>query len=390
MQPRVSSKELNRNYLQGISLETYPHSAPKAATPGGPGSNWRMMKLRRVYETANEEGKPVEEVALERYGSLEAFEEAEEERRILDEREGKRSAKGQANGQKGNRSRDDIDGERGREQRWMFNDVSGSGASSRSSSFRRPGGENLSAPSTPSPAPLADRRIDALRAPPKGSPLSMSHTPIPTVMTPPSRAAASGKKRLSTEELNKLQARVLRAKLMDDPNAAQLEREYNEEQLRVAGESVNYLAAEEEGDRRSRTRTQVVVLPTLDARGRLYDVGSGQADATPLEGNRRNKADKFETRDAKTGDLVRYNADDDTMTLGEMLRQEKFGAGAADQKNLDVELADAITKDGGFVDNLDYMDDNAERLGRKKMKSDAMKRQFAINGETFEWSADRL
>jgi hypothetical protein len=26
------------------------------------------------------------------------------------------------------------------------------------------------------------------------------------------------------------------------------------------------------------------------------------------------------------------------------------------------------------------MDDNAEKLGRKKMRTDAMKRQFAING----------
>ena len=45
-------------------------------TPGGPGSQWRMMKLRRVYETAEEEGKPVEEIAMDRFGSLEAFEEA--------------------------------------------------------------------------------------------------------------------------------------------------------------------------------------------------------------------------------------------------------------------------------------------------------------------------
>ena len=30
--------------------------------------------------------------------------------------------------------------------------------------------------------------------------------------------------------------------------------------------------------------------------------------------------------------------------------------------------------------NLDYMDDNAERLGRQKMRTDAMKRQFAIQG----------
>lgn len=68
------------------------------------------------------------------------------------------------------------------------------------------------------------------------------------------------------------------------------------------------------------------------------------------------------------------------MTLGEMLRQERFGAGMADQKNLDAEMAAAITRDGKFEDDLEYMDDNAERLGRKKMRSDAMKRQFAING----------
>lgn len=31
--------------------------------------------------------------------------------------------------------------------------------------------------------------------------------------------------------------------------------------------------------------------------------------------------------------------------------------------------------------DLEYMDDNAEKLGRKKMRSDAMKRQFAIHGK---------
>jgi hypothetical protein len=31
--------------------------------------------------------------------------------------------------------------------------------------------------------------------------------------------------------------------------------------------------------------------------------------------------------------------------------------------------------------DLEYIDDNAEKLGRQKMRSDAMKRQFAINGK---------
>ena len=97
-------------------------------------------------------------------------------------------------------------------------------------------------------------------------------------------------------------------------------------------------------------------------------------------GNRRKKEKYVETRDPKTGELVRVNADDDEMTLGEMLRAERFGAGMADQKNLDAELAAQITRDSGFQDDLEYMDDNAERLGRKKMRTDAMRRQFAING----------
>jgi hypothetical protein len=63
-----------------------------------------------------------------------------------------------------------------------------------------------------------------------------------------------------------------------------------------------------------------------------------------------------------------------------MLRHEKFGGGMADQKDLDAQFAKAIMGDGKFQNSLDYIDDNAEKLGRQKMRSDAMKRQFAING----------
>lgn len=63
------------------------------------------------------------------------------------------------------------------------------------------------------------------------------------------------------------------------------------------------------------------------------------------------------------------------------MRQERFGGGASDTKNLDAELASQITRDARFDDNLDYMDDNADKLARKRMKTDAMKRAFAINGE---------
>lgn len=77
------------------------------------------------------------------------------------------------------------------------------------------------------------------------------------------------------------------------------------------------------------------------------------------------------------------------------MRQEKFGAGSADQKNLDAEMASAIARDGKYQvrqldcslrqadsqDDNDYVDDNAEKLARRKMKTDALKRAFAVNGE---------
>ncbi|KAJ8080393.1 Pre-mRNA-splicing factor cwf19 [Marasmius tenuissimus] len=363
--PKVSSRELNPVIRDGIPQDDTPPPPPPKNTPGGPGSQWRMMRLRKVYETAEEEGRSVESVAIERFGTFEAFEEAKEERRILDERDGSKEDRGRR--QKDGRPKLG-EGERG----FMFSDIHGSGASSRSSSFRRPGAMGDTTPSTPSPPsgqnPPANRRVDSLRLPSQlSSPLAQSHTPIPSVMTP---SIPKGKARaMSPSSLNKLQAKVLRAKLMGAPDAESLEREYE----------AACRAADGGDDLEGNVRTTVEVLPTLDGRGRMYDVGHGKNDDEVRGPGNRKKKEKVETRDPKTGDIVRYNADDDTTTLGELLRQEKFGAGMSDQKDLDAQFAKAIMGDGKFENDLEYMDDNAEKLGRQKMRTDAMKRQFAIH-----------
>jgi len=80
----------------------------KTNTPGGPGSQWRMMRLRRVYETAEEENRLIEEIAIDRFGSLKAFDEAKEERRILDEREGKRTQRGRAQDRNGKGRNEEV------------------------------------------------------------------------------------------------------------------------------------------------------------------------------------------------------------------------------------------------------------------------------------------
>ncbi|KAF5387505.1 hypothetical protein D9757_006530 [Collybiopsis confluens] len=352
-------------------------------TPGGPGSHWRMTRLKRVYEAAEEEGRDVLEVALERFVSVEAWEEVVEERRILDERDGRNRGRQQNRYGDGGPKATGGGGERG----FMF---SNSVTSSRSSSFRRPGG---SAPSTPSPStpslPPANRRLDSLRLPSQAnSPLQQSHTPIPSVMTPP-RAIPSGsstKRALSPSSLNKLQAKVLRAKLVGAPNATELEKEYEAAQRFSNGHHDD--ESESSSSSGVRHNIKVEALPTLDARGRLYDIGSsvrrkeeGEDDSeAPAPGNRKKRKEMhFDTHDPKTHELVRYNADDDSTTLSEMLRQEKFGAGMADQKDQDMAFARAIMGDGKFENDLDYIDDNAAKLGRQKMRTDAMKRQFAVH-----------
>lgn len=314
-----------------------------------------MMKLRRVYETAEEEGRAVEDVALERFGSLELFDEAREERRILDEREGKRASRDRDRDRDRDRGRDrkgkGREPEGAGERRLMFTDLSTpSGGTSRSSSFRRPDLDR-SGPPTPTVRSDGTRRQEASKL---GQTAGAVRTPIPSAMTPTGAGAGVRARGMSPSSLNKLQAKVLRAKLMGAPNADTLEKEFEEAQRRANGGDA------EEGN----VKTQVAVLPTLDIHGRMYDVGQGGQDTPPPAGNRRPKPKvssmcawyvfaqqtfgQVEQRDPKTGEMTRVDPDADDITLGEMLRQEKFGAGMADQKNLDAEFARAVMTDGGF------------------------------------------
>ncbi|RSH94889.1 hypothetical protein EHS25_004695 [Saitozyma podzolica] len=413
--PPVDRRELNAQLVEGKTLDQYETKEKTKTQPGGPGHQWRMMKLKRLYEQAEEQGRDVEEIALERYGSIAEFDEAREERRVLDEREQRRQSRRGQSGSDGHggggyssaassgmRTPDASGG-----RRFMF--TSEEGVSSRPASrtgFRRPGEQGDGA-STP-----GGNRVEELRRRESGNRVPAApkvSTPIPSVFTPqsltragsgypfdspsvkpneisPDTATMSGPPK-TTEELNRLQAKVLRAKLMGEPNAEELEAEYERERdLSLAGGVSGGLWAgaaegvqgqmgrvDEEGN-----RIEVQMLPTLDGRGQLYDVGTGKEDdVAQRPGNRRKKPEKFETRD-RQGNLLRYNADDDEQTLGELVRQERFGAGSADQKNLDAEMATAIAGDARFDNDLDYIDDNAERLARHKMKSDAMKRAFAI------------
>ncbi len=51
----VDHRELNTQLKEGRALDDYDAPKEKKIQPGGPGSSWRMMKLKRLYEQAEEQ-----------------------------------------------------------------------------------------------------------------------------------------------------------------------------------------------------------------------------------------------------------------------------------------------------------------------------------------------
>src|SRR5579862_1905086 len=66
---------------------------PPKYTIGDEGSSWRMMKLKNLRAAAKEQMRPIEDLAIERMGSLQEYDEAREEEQELERR--KRDYKGQ-------------------------------------------------------------------------------------------------------------------------------------------------------------------------------------------------------------------------------------------------------------------------------------------------------
>jgi hypothetical protein len=96
---------------------------------------------------------------------------------------------------------------------------------------------------------------------------------------------------MSIEQLNRLQAKVLRAKLTDDPEAEALEEQYERERAQYddAGGAGPVAAGTLVREDEDGNQVQVEVLPTLDGQGRLYDVGKGDEDVQSVQGGKRRK-----------------------------------------------------------------------------------------------------
>ncbi|KAH6576764.1 hypothetical protein BASA62_001215 [Batrachochytrium salamandrivorans] len=254
----------------------------RAYSFGDRGANWRMMKLKRVFDLSKEEGLSVESVALERYGSMDLFQQALDERSYLDKQKGSQ-AKGQS--------------------RRHFH------------------------------------------------------------------SAADGEAILTNDQLNKLNAKIIKAKLMRLPTLKALEEEY-----RCAKERSDARASastKNQANTSNRDNRSVVVVPAVNDRGKLYDLGSGSSQSGA---HTKRKMVEQDTHDA-AGNRIKYSRAEQDETLADMVFQEKTGAGTT----FDQDIADRISRDATFKDDLDYMDDGADNLAKKKEISNDLKCRFAID-----------
>lgn len=207
-----------------------------------------------------------------------------------------RSSRRRDDDDRGSKRRDDQDDRsNGSRSRYMFTDTD-----SQQKAFKRPEPPKVQ-PQQPPPTP-----------PPTAAIIPIIQSMIPQVPS------------LTRDQLNKLNAKIVKAKLMGLSNLEELEKEYQTELERF-----------EQGN------NNVSVLPSLDSQGRLYDYALKQGSEEVLKGKQ-----KYEgTHDKVTGERIKYGTSDDTLSLAEMVRQERGGSRSM---NMDMEFANRIVADASF------------------------------------------
>jgi len=176
--PIIHRNELNQQLKEGKSLDEYAADSNVGEvgyTFGDSGSKWRMTKLKRIHEAAAEQGRAVEQLAMEKYGDLRFFDEAREEEMELERREmygaGRKDAKDKPTGE-------------------LYADRA----------------KKLQA---------EQRRREDIESKEQGKPVETVPNPVTTATV------------LDQTALNKMQAALMKAQLRGDPKAKKLEGEYN-------------------------------------------------------------------------------------------------------------------------------------------------------------------
>ncbi|KAL7948818.1 hypothetical protein V8C42DRAFT_312413 [Trichoderma barbatum] len=289
----IHSREINSSRLEELNSGKAPSDLDLPSertvdyTFGDAGSSWRMTKLKAVYTTAEETGQSVEEIALKRFGSLDFFDDAREEKEEL-------------------------------ERRRLY-------------------GEDAKTKDKPT-GDLYNERIKDLRP---SEPARRELQQGEVIQENPAQPAPVP---MDQTALNRLRAQMMKAKLRRAPNAAQLEEEYN-------------VAA-------------AAVAPRLNAPDAVV---LGVMESRQLAGTRA-EVKAVDTKRGRERGLVEENTD---MTIEQMLQEERRTKGQAGGEGL--RLAERIAKDDKFDNDLEYMDENAEKLAKRVHKSEVNLKNMAVS-----------
>ncbi|KAL3420825.1 hypothetical protein PVAG01_07270 [Phlyctema vagabunda] len=261
-------------------------------TFGDSGSQWRMTKLKAVYTQAEQSGRPLEEVAIERFGDLKQFDDAREEEIEM----GRRKVYG--NGYVG---KEKPSGELYQERKLDLG-------------IRKDHGH------------VDKERIPEL---PQAKIIPEPTAPVSPV--------------IDQTALNRLKAQLMKAKLKGSADVARLEAEYEKA-------AAGYIPA---------AQSEVVVL--------------GKMDNRMLAGTR-GEVKSIDNKRGRERGLVEENED---MSIEDMVREERRTKGQAGGEGM--RAAERIAKDGKFDTDLDYMDDNANKLAKRVQKSEINLKNTAVS-----------
>lgn len=273
-------------------LEDDEEASGVSYTFGDSGSQWRMTKLKAVYTQAEQSGRPVEDVAVERFGDLEHFDAAREEEIEVGRRKvygagyvGKETPSGDLH-----QERKLQDGIRKDQE---------SGRAGEDGFERLP--QQVIVEELSASAPLVDQTA-----------------------------------------LNRMKAQIMKAKLKKSPDVAKLEAEY-----RTAMNNFT-----------QNSGAGVVLLGKMDNR---------------LLAGTRGEVKSIENKRGRERGLVEENED---MSIEDMVREERRTKGQSGGDGM--RAAERIAKDAKFDTDLDYMDDNANKLAKHVQKSETNLKNAAI------------
>ena len=268
---KIHEKELNKHYLQEQrdrdpddrrDMEDVPAQHEVDYVFGDAGSQWRMTKLRGVYRQAKETGQTHEPVAMKLYGDLRAFDDAREEETELDR--------------------------------------------------RRTYGQGYVGKEKPSGDLFQERKLDQGIHRDPTSPQD-GQDPADAQIQPLQAAPAASTTVMDQTALNRLKAKMMKAKLRGGPDAAKLEAEYS-------AAAAAFVPGQE---------PEVVVLGAMESR--------------ELAGGSRGEVRNVDTKRGRERGTVVAN---DDMTVDDMVREERRTRGQAGGEGR--RFAERIAKDGRF------------------------------------------